>query len=48
MGEGRNRRRKSVNRRVKMLEEGNMIKRRSGGLMVKGEVVMRGDEEKEK
>nr|WP_260846107.1 replication/maintenance protein RepL [Staphylococcus epidermidis] len=48
IGKGRGRSVERVIRRVKMLEEGNIIKRKSGVLMLKGEVVMRGEEEKEK
>ncbi|WP_191991677.1 replication/maintenance protein RepL, partial [Staphylococcus aureus] len=37
-----------VNTTLKILEEGNIIKRRTGALMLNPELLMRGDDQKQK
>ncbi|MEJ7146947.1 replication/maintenance protein RepL, partial [Staphylococcus capitis] len=39
---------KTVNTTLKILEEGNIIKRRTGALMLNPELLMRGDDQKQK
>src|SRR5699024_11793343 len=48
IAEGTNTSTKTVNTTLKILEEGNIIKRRTGALMLNPELLMRGDEQKQK
>ncbi|MDC5467562.1 replication/maintenance protein RepL, partial [Acinetobacter baumannii] len=48
IAEGTNTSTKTVNTTLKILEEGNIIKRRTGALMLNPELLMRGDDQKQK
>ncbi|EGQ1333209.1 replication/maintenance protein RepL [Staphylococcus aureus] len=48
IAEGSNTSTKTVNTTLKVLEEGNIIKRRTGALMLNPELLMRGDDQKQK
>ncbi|WP_049376566.1 replication/maintenance protein RepL, partial [Staphylococcus epidermidis] len=48
IAEGTNTSTKTVNTTLKILEEGNIIKRRTGALMLNPELLMRGDDHKQK